>query len=202
MSSILDSSFHQAHRVDDPMAAMLAGEDLNHLSGIHRVRRAMHLWTRAALARYILRQIGDATEMAHGIEGRVPYLDHALVEGTRGLRVDALIRDGVEKWPLREATRGWLPEEIRVRPKHPLIAPPLPWSARDARATRELMCDVASRVPFLDARAVQEALSRTSSMSDAERRAWDPVLVMALSACVLQERMIEDPTWGATTSTR
>ena len=182
------------------MARMLSGEKTNELKNLHQVRRAMHLWTRAALARYILRQIGDATEMAHGIEGRVPYLDHELVEATRGLPVGALIRGGVEKWPLREAARGWVPEEVRRRPKHPLIAPPLPWGARGARRTRELLLDVAARVPFLDVAALEALLSSLDGMDDAARRSWDPVLVMATSACVLQERMIEEYRWATPTS--
>jgi asparagine synthase (glutamine-hydrolysing) len=197
VSEVAAPGFMAAWGGDDPLARMLSGENTNKIKQLHPVRRAMHLWTRAALARYILRQIGDATEMAHGIEGRVPYLDHELVEATRGLPVSALIRGGVEKWPLREAARGWVPEEVRTRPKHPLIAPPLPWDAPGAARTRELLLDVSAKVPFLDAAALEDLLGRLDGMDDARRRAWDPVLVMAASACVLQERMLEEPAWRA-----
>ncbi len=195
VTSVAADGFMDARGSSDPIARMIQGSKASKIKHLHPVRAAMYLWSRAALARYILRQIGDATEMAHGIEGRVPYLDHGLVEATRRIPVGRLIRDGVEKWPLREATRGWVPEEVRTRPKHPLIAPPLPWNAPASRPTRELLLDVSREVPFLSAAAIEALLGRVDGMDDASRRAWDPVLVMATSACVLQSRMIDDPEW-------
>ncbi|MEM7013505.1 MAG: asparagine synthase (glutamine-hydrolyzing), partial [Verrucomicrobiota bacterium] len=41
-------------------------------------KKAAWLWSRSALSSYILRTLADGTEMAHSVEGRVPFLDHQL----------------------------------------------------------------------------------------------------------------------------
>lgn len=59
------------------LADPLGGPRLRTASPLH-TRAAT--WIRTALAQYILRTLGDGMEMAHGIEGRVPFLDHRIVE--------------------------------------------------------------------------------------------------------------------------
>ncbi|MBM3946637.1 MAG: asparagine synthase (glutamine-hydrolyzing), partial [SAR202 cluster bacterium] len=44
------------------------------LSGRGPVDQALYLWNKSALANYILRTLGDGTEMAHSVEGRLPFL--------------------------------------------------------------------------------------------------------------------------------
>jgi asparagine synthase (glutamine-hydrolysing) len=46
--------------------------------------------------------LGDRMEMAHSIEGRVPFLDHHVVEVVRSQPVNQKIR-GRRKYVLREA---------------------------------------------------------------------------------------------------
>jgi asparagine synthase (glutamine-hydrolysing) len=57
----------------------------------------------------------DRNTMAHSLEGRVPFLDHRLVELAYGLSADKLVRDGTTKVILREALRDLLPDEVRAR---------------------------------------------------------------------------------------
>lgn len=57
----------------------------------------------------------DRNSMAHGIEARVPFLDHRLVEFALGLADELKVSDGITKRVLREAMRGTLPEPIRTR---------------------------------------------------------------------------------------
>jgi asparagine synthetase B (glutamine-hydrolysing) len=73
--------------------------------GVPRLRTASSLhtgaaiWIRTALAQYILRTLGDGMEMAHGIEGRVPFLDHHIVEVAFSISpavLDALTTSGAE----------------------------------------------------------------------------------------------------------
>ena len=49
--------------------------------------------------------LGDRMEMAHSIEGRVPFLDHHVVEVLRYQPVNQKIRGMTEKFVLREAVR-------------------------------------------------------------------------------------------------
>lgn len=59
----------------------------------------------------------DRATMAVGLEGRVPLLDHRLVELAAGLPADLKIRNGTSKWPLRTVLGRYVPEAITRRPK-------------------------------------------------------------------------------------
>lgn len=59
----------------------------------------------------------DRMGMAHSVETRVPFLDLDLATFTLGLPFSVKIRDGVEKWILREAVADLLPDYIVHRPK-------------------------------------------------------------------------------------
>lgn len=69
----------------------------------------------------------DRLSMAHSVEARPPFLDHRLWEWCATLPPDLKLRPGVDKWLLREAMRGVLPEETRIRPKQGLAAPHADW---------------------------------------------------------------------------
>ena len=72
------------------------------------------------LPRVILCAYGDRTEMAHSIEGRVPFLDHHLFEVARDIPVEHKIRGGVEKYIIRRIADGLIPKEVVERRKWPL----------------------------------------------------------------------------------
>jgi asparagine synthase (glutamine-hydrolysing) len=50
--------------------------------------------------------------MAYGIEARVPFLDHRLVEFALGVPGDLKVKGPVTKWFMRRALRGVLPDEV------------------------------------------------------------------------------------------
>jgi asparagine synthase (glutamine-hydrolysing) len=54
----------------------------------------------------------DTLTMAHSLEGRVPYLDHRLVDLLASLPVGHFIRRGRVKMLLRDAMAGDLPRDI------------------------------------------------------------------------------------------
>ena len=56
----------------------------------------------------------DRNSMAHGVEGRLPYLDSALVEFALALEVTYKLREGMRKWIMRDYARGLIPEAIRT----------------------------------------------------------------------------------------
>jgi len=87
----------------------------------------------------------DRASMAFGVEVRVPFLDHELVELFSRIQPKLKMRGFREKHILREALRGVLPEQVRTRPKHALSAPfqqwwrgSLPGFAVDALSKRSL----------------------------------------------------------------
>ncbi len=56
----------------------------------------------------------DRNSMAHGVESRLPYLDHELVEFALALDAGYKLRDGQRKWILRDYARGRIPQAIRL----------------------------------------------------------------------------------------
>lgn len=57
----------------------------------------------------------DRNSMAHGVEARVPFLDHPLVEFAIGIGGEHKLVDGWTKWVMRSAMKGRLPEAVRKR---------------------------------------------------------------------------------------
>jgi asparagine synthase (glutamine-hydrolysing) len=66
-----------------------------------------------SLAHYLRAE--DRNAMAHSVEGRVPFVDHRLVEYALSRPADHLMSDGWNKRMVREALRGRIPEIVRAR---------------------------------------------------------------------------------------
>ena len=60
----------------------------------------------------------DRVSMGNGVEARVPYLDPAVVELAMRLPAGLKVRDGQEKWIMRRAFEGVLPEYVLRRRKN------------------------------------------------------------------------------------
>jgi asparagine synthase (glutamine-hydrolysing) len=57
----------------------------------------------------------DRSAMAFGVETRFPFLDHHLVDWATGLPDRLLVRQGWQKYILRRASAGLIPERVRWR---------------------------------------------------------------------------------------
>jgi asparagine synthase (glutamine-hydrolysing) len=139
---------------------------------------------------YILTMLGDRMEMAHSVEGRVPFLDHHVVETIRSQPVHQKIHGMTEKYVLREAVRDVITDTIYRRQKHPFLSPPATLSPKAKLST--LMQDtlrgpVMASIPFFDQKKVRCLLDRLPDMDESSQVAMDPVLMTLMSACVLQD---------------
>ncbi len=114
--------------------------------GTSPTEKTLYLWCKTALANYILRTLGDGTEMAHSLEGRPPFLDHRVWWEAARLPVAGKVG---KKW-LRSALAGILPDGWRQRPKQPFLLPPLD--------CREYLLEPAS---IFDRQAVLASLEET-----------------------------------------
>jgi len=75
----------------------------------------------------------DRATMSVGLEGREPMLDHRLVEFLAQLPSSLKIRNGVNKWLLKEIVHRYIPRELMERPKRPFIAPLMVWFREDLK---------------------------------------------------------------------
>lgn len=89
----------------------------------HHLHQAQYLEMTGILPGYILSSQGDRMSMAHGLEGRYPFLDHRVVEFAAAIPPALKLKGLREKHILRECARDLLPPAIRDRPKQPYRAP-------------------------------------------------------------------------------
>lgn len=85
--------------------------------------QAEFLETAYLLPGYILSSQGDRMAMAHAVEGRYPFLDHRVVEFAARLDPNLKMKVLDQKYLLKRAARGWIPESITRRYKQPYRAP-------------------------------------------------------------------------------
>jgi asparagine synthase (glutamine-hydrolysing) len=130
-------------------------------------------------------------EMAHSVEGRVPFLDHEVVELLCSMPVDQKIRGMTEKFVLREAARPVLTDTVYRRQKHPFLSPPATLNPEDRlhEMVQDALRGSALRgVPFFDQAKVVRLLDRLPTLQPGEQVALDQVFMMLLSACELGTR--------------
>jgi asparagine synthase (glutamine-hydrolysing) len=115
-----------------------------------RQRELQHLsltrWLRQLLHRK------DRLSMAHGLEVRVPYCDHRLVDYLFSVPWPVKSFDGREKSLLRSASSGICPDSVLTRPKnhyptthHPQYNAGLQSMAAEAFASYPQIADIADR---------------------------------------------------------
>ena len=85
--------------------------------------QAQYLETTMLLPGYILSSQGDRVAMVHGVEGRLPFLDHRVVEFAAALPPLLKLPALREKYLLKWSTRDVIPPSISRRPKQPYRAP-------------------------------------------------------------------------------
>jgi asparagine synthase (glutamine-hydrolysing) len=205
--SWLETSATQAHKLralfSPDFAAEAAGRDAyrelldgldvtGQLAGREPLNQSLYLWSKVMLPNYVLAFLGDRMEMAHSVEGRLPFLDHRVVELARDLPIDQKIRGLVEKVVLRAAARPVLTATVHARQKHPFTTPPVAL-APDGRLYQLLQDTLRGpaleSLPFFDRSRVVALLDALPAMDDGQRTVLDMPLMFLLSACVMQERL-------------
>lgn len=157
------------------------------LSKREPARQLLYLWLHSLFANYHL--AADRLDMAHGVEIRLPFLDHRLFEHVNQLPLSLLVGGPQEKHLLRQAARPYLPSAARDRPKRPFWAPPAGTSPRDP--LHDFLQDTLrgadmAAVPFFRQAALVRFLDRLPALPAPDRPAADSLLFIAASAAVLQ----------------
>ena len=87
------------------------------------LNRDQYIEAHTLMSGYLLSSQGDRVAMANSIEGRFPFLDHRVIEFANKLPQRYKIMGLNEKYLLKRAMRGLIPEQIRTRSKQPYRAP-------------------------------------------------------------------------------
>jgi len=106
----------------------------------------------------------DRTSMYNGLEARVPFADHRIIEYLWNVPWEMKAGDGIAKHLLRQAGRGALPDEILFRRKSPYPKTyDKGYESLLAGKVRQILNDSSSPVlPFLDREKTARFLSSPS----------------------------------------
>ncbi|MEM9446108.1 MAG: asparagine synthase (glutamine-hydrolyzing) [Verrucomicrobiota bacterium] len=108
----------------DPIYAITSQIDPKKISGRHPLDIAQYTWSKTMLEGQILNWGGDRVDMANSMESRPAFLDHHVAELAVRVPPSMRVKGNIEKWVLREAMKGVLPEVLYKREKFAFMAPP------------------------------------------------------------------------------
>jgi len=130
----------QLSLASDVMSVDLANAPLanivNWAARFDPVNRTSYLELRHYMGNTLLRD-SDFMSMAHGLELRVPFVDHKLVEFLFRIPGAFKVKRGLPKWLLIEAVQGRLPQQVVHRPKRGFTFPFELWLKKDMRQDME-----------------------------------------------------------------
>jgi asparagine synthase (glutamine-hydrolysing) len=120
-----------AERAEEPLK-----ESLSHTRDLDAINRVSYLEARCYMLNTLLRD-SDFMSMAHGLEVRVPLIDHRLAQQVMALPGAWKLNRGTPKPLLVHALRRQLPDQIIHRRKRGFTLPFEHWLREDLRATVE-----------------------------------------------------------------
>jgi asparagine synthase (glutamine-hydrolysing) len=169
-----------------PLSSAVAGRD--------RLHQGLYVNAKTHLANFILTFLGDRMEMAHSIEGRVPFLDHHVAHYAARVPIAMKTKGYREKHVLREATKDVLIEEVYNREKHPFTSPP----AGPGDPMMTMLADVlASRAldeqPIFDPAKARQAFEEMKTCPPDQRPAYEGRIQRVVSSTLMHQRFGMSP---------
>ncbi|RLP53914.1 MAG: asparagine synthase, partial [Ketobacter sp.] len=129
----------------DAGAAIAQTFDRDQLDGRHPLDKAQYVWIKTMLEGQILTWGGDRVDMANSMEARPAFLDHHLAKFATTVPPQLRIKGATEKYVLREAMKGLLPETLYKRQKFAFMAPPAHTDTKKWKMLMNLTDEFASK---------------------------------------------------------
>jgi asparagine synthase (glutamine-hydrolysing) len=194
---ILSSELNAHLQNYEPGAAIAAQLDESMLKGRHPLDKAQYVWIKTMLEGQILTWGGDRVDMANSMEARPAFLDHHLAELAAQLPPSLRIKGRTEKYVLREAMKGLLPEVLYKREKFAFMAPPAhtdpqKWAAMRALADEYLNVASIEDAGILSNQGVNAlfALHEDDKLTAATQNKLDAVINHMLGVQVLHRHFV------------
>lgn len=182
----------------DPAAEICARIDPAKVVGRHPLDIVQYTWSKTMLEGQILTWGGDRVDMANSMESRPAFLDHHLAEYATRVPPGLRIKDGTEKYVLREAMKGVLPKVLYEREKFAFMAPPSstdPAKEQRVRALAEvwLSPERIEAAGLFDPGRVRAFLESAWSGGDHSLGARNDIIVNHLLGLQLLDAVRQDP---------
>ena len=140
--------------------------NVERLRGLSTQKRRSYIDSKLRLADHLLGEHGDRMFFSHSVEGRHPFLDMELLKFVQTIPDKYKLNGTNEKYILKEAARGIVPDEIRKRKKFPFQAPGMSAMVKRSNGRLEFLSDkLLKKYGIFDVDYVHEML-RTYSRSD------------------------------------
>lgn len=97
--------------------------DVKKVEGLSMQKRRSYIDNKLRLSDHLLGEHGDRMFFSHSVEGRHPFLDRELIDFVMSIPDKYKLRGANEKYILKKAGRGIVPDEILKRKKFPFQAP-------------------------------------------------------------------------------
>ncbi len=182
----------------EPGRAISEALDSDRMRGRHALDKAQYVWIKTMLEGQILTWGGDRVDMANSMEARPAFLDHHLAEYAMTVPPSMRIKGRTEKYVLREAMKGLLPETLYKREKFAFMAPPAHTDDKKRRAMQTLadehLSDAAiARTGLLDRAGVANVFEVYSSpeTSAATQVQLDAVINHMIGVQVMHRDFVE-----------
>ena len=180
-----------------PGRAIAQQLDPQQLDGRHALDKAQYVWIKTMLEGQILTWGGDRVDMANSMEARPAFLDHHLAAAAVQVPPELRIKGKTEKYVLREAMAGLLPEVLYKREKFAFMAPPAhtepeKWEQMKRLADDFLSDEAIESAGLLSLQGVRSLFARHEdpATSDAERVQMDAVINHLLGVQMLHRMFI------------
>lgn len=162
ITRLLAPDFRSAMQDDEALMAELDAYLEPDRERWHPLCRAQHLEMTLFMSGYLLNSQGDRMMMGRSVEGRVPFLDHRLIELAARIPPRYKIRAMKEKYILKRSFGDLLPPAIVERPKQPYRTPIAACFAagHDHLAARLLQPDMLERGGMANPRAIGTLLHK------------------------------------------
>jgi len=180
----------------DPIKDILKPLNIPKMDNVYT---SSYLWSKICLGNYILVGLGDKMEMAHTIEGRVPFLDRRVYEVARTLPTHFKMNEhSVEKYILKETFKNDITPLIYQKQKHPFIAPPLlSWSGgQQTNNVKVMLFDILNSQSminhhFFDNEKIKTMLVKLiNSNNPALQAKYDPIIMLILTIYYFEKNFI------------
>lgn len=161
------------------------------------IGKAQYLEIQTLLRGYLLSSQGDRMTMGNSVESRFPFLDHELLTFVASIPEKHKLRGLKDKYVLREAIQGLLPDEVRNRSKFAYQAPEVRAFSPKGKAQSPLVEKYLSReaineVGLFNADHVANLLNKASQSDLSRLSTRDNVsFVQILSTQILHKMFVQ-----------